>query len=119
VVPKAKAPAGCDRKGFLTKTSYEGAEMASPILPNEQPQEARPYPDFSNSLAYKLHELAFTAQATQALLREHEGSDSSETLVGVSYMLTKIQRECAAMCEVLDGTTRTYTLSESKEARNG
>jgi hypothetical protein len=58
---------------------------------------AKQLSDWTHHLGYQLFECAYLARATRALLREHSDAEKDEGLTGVSYLLTRLEKECGRL----------------------
>lgn len=83
----------------------------------------RDYRDFTSHVQYSLHELSYFAQATQAMLElfnDHSWPmEDRELLTGVSYMLSRIQRDAKALVMEVDQTQGDYQLKPTSGSDKG
>lgn len=72
------------------------------------------YTGFATRIGHQLHLLRFRADAAQSLLQQHADTDSSDQLVGTSYLLEDIAKLANELAEQVDDSTFKFVLASGK-----
>lgn len=85
------------------------------ISVNTEPGE-KDYFNFANALMLELDETRSLADATRALLCEHEECDTSTELIGAHFLLRRIMEQLTGVALRLDRSSFSYVPKERAAA---
>lgn len=78
------------------------------------------YGEWCCRVSYDLNDAAYLARAARALLKEHPSADSDEGLTGVSFLLSRLVKECEELALEVGNTQFLYVQKpDAKDVRRG